>query len=425
MKRMSTTYPFIEIFCDPLNDYRVSWNWPHTLEMNEQALLSRYFKNKRFINDEALLDFLSFFEEAEELPRIHIRPEVREKVEQAYERKLLADIGSRVSLSFDNIKANLYDYQKEGVRFVTFKKEAIIADEMGLGKTLQALTTAIKKKEIFGFTRTLIVCPASLKQQWKREIEHFSSEKALVVQGPPDEREKQYKTAKEHFIIVNYETILRDNNIGFVELNGKIPVKSRSELIHKFETNEQCKIFLSTEAGGSGLNLQVADTLINFELPWNPAKKNQRIGRIDRLGQKSSQLTIFNFITYNSIEQHIAAGLLVKQSLFNSVLGANVRNNFVDFSSKGRSQFIEQLEEFIATQETMPDTHFNNEEVLVAEPESTIKNNKSSEEIDLSEEIGTTTESAPLESPGTESPQTAEIEQVMNSACSFSPDFLK
>lgn len=645
MKRMSTTYPFIEIFCDPLNDYRVSWNWPHTLEMNEQALLSRYFKNKRFINDEALLDFLSFFEEAEELPRIHIRPEVREKVEQAYERKLLADIGSRVTLSFDNIKANLYDYQKEGVRFVTFKKGAIIADEMGLGKTLQALTTAIKKKEIFGFTRTLIVCPASLKQQWKREIEHFSSEKALVVQGPPDEREQLYKTAKEHFLIVNYETILRDqvilnktgidflildeaqrvknyeaqtnaavnrleakhtliitgtpienrlidiysivnildphffgplwefsyqhclfdpekpnkingyfdlqklnkklesillrrekrqvldqlpnvqqinvpfelsdlqrsyhhdyalgvgkiirkkyltaydltklqmllssmrmvcdstylidedtnespkleelknilleqlniresdrkiiifsewvkvhkligkmlrdNNIGFVELNGKIPVKSRSELIHKFETNEQCKIFLSTEAGGSGLNLQVADTLINFELPWNPAKKNQRIGRIDRLGQKSSQLTIFNFITYNSIEQHIAAGLLVKQSLFNSVLGANARNNFVDFSSKGRSQFIEQLEEFIATQETMPDTHFNNEEVLVAEPESTIKNNKRSEEIDLSEEIGTTTESAPLESPGTESPQTAEIEQVMNSGLQF------
>lgn len=335
MKRMSTTYPFIEIFCDPLNDYRVSWNWPHTLEMNEQALLSRYFKNKRFINDEALLDFLSFFEEAEELPRIHIRPEVREKVEQAYERKLLADIGSRVSLSFDNIKANLYDYQKEGVRFVTFKKGAIIADEMGLGKTLQAITAAIKKKEIFGFTRTLIVCPASLKQQWQREIEHFSSEKALVVQGPPDERE------------------------------------------------------------------------------------NQRIGRIDRLGQKSSQLTIFNFITYNSIEQHIAAGLLVKQSLFNSVLGANARNNFVDFSSKGRSQFIEQLEEFIATQETMPDTHFNNEEVLVAEPESTIKNNKRSEEIDLSEEIGTTTESAPLESPGTESPQTAEIEQVMNSGLQF------
>jgi SNF2 family DNA or RNA helicase len=43
---------------------------------------------------------------------------------------------------------------------------------------------------------------------------------------------------------------------------------------------------MSTEAGGAGLNLQMTDILINFELLWNPAKKNQRIGRIDRLGQR-------------------------------------------------------------------------------------------------------------------------------------------
>ena len=141
--------------------------------------------------------------------------------------------------------------------------------------------------------------------------------------------------------------ILRDNNIGFVELNGKIPVKSRGELIRKFESNPQYKIFLSTEAGGSGLNLQVADTLINFELPWNPAKKNQRIGRIDRIGQKGNKLTIYNLITRNSIEQKIASGLLVKQSLFDGVLSKDANTNFVDFSTKGRSQFILQLEEFI------------------------------------------------------------------------------
>jgi superfamily II DNA/RNA helicase len=145
--------------------------------------------------------------------------------------------------------------------------------------------------------------------------------------------------------------LLRDNNIGFVELNGKIPVKSRGELIRKFEDNKHYKIFLSTEAGGSGLNLQVADILFNFELPWNPAKKNQRIGRIDRLGQKSNKLTIFNFITRNSIEQQIALGLLVKQSLFDGVLGDNANKDFVDFSTKGRSQFIQQLEEFIAETE--------------------------------------------------------------------------
>ncbi len=145
--------------------------------------------------------------------------------------------------------------------------------------------------------------------------------------------------------------MLRDNNIGFVELNGKIPVKSRGSLIQKFEDNKHYKIFLSTEAGGSGLNLQAADMLINFELPWNPAKKNQRIGRIDRLGQRSKKLTIFNFITRNSIEQQIASGLLVKQSLFNGVLSLDTNPDFVDFSTKGRSQFIQQIEEFIAKNE--------------------------------------------------------------------------
>jgi len=144
---------------------------------------------------------------------------------------------------------------------------------------------------------------------------------------------------------------LRENNIGFVEFNGQIPIKSRGELIRKFEDDPRYKIFLSTEAGGSGLNLQVADTLINFELPWNPAKKNQRIGRIDRIGQRSNNLTIYNFITCNSIEQQISSGLLVKQSLFDGVLGGSSTTDFVDFSSKGRSQFIQQMEEFIAQTE--------------------------------------------------------------------------
>jgi SNF2 family DNA or RNA helicase len=141
--------------------------------------------------------------------------------------------------------------------------------------------------------------------------------------------------------------LLRQNKIGFVELNGKVPVKLRGDLIKKFENDSKCKIFLSTQAGGAGLNLQVADTLINFELPWNPAKKNQRIGRIDRLGQRSNNLTIYNLITKDSIEQQIAAGLMVKQNLFEGVLDSGSKTDYVDFSSKGRSQFIDQLEAFI------------------------------------------------------------------------------
>ena len=142
--------------------------------------------------------------------------------------------------------------------------------------------------------------------------------------------------------------MLSRNNIGFTELTGDVPVGKRKKIISEFETNPDCRVFLSTEAGGSGLNLQVADTVINFELPWNPAKKNQRIGRIDRLGQKNTNLTVINLIMRKSIEMKIAAGLTIKQNLFDSFLSPQNKEDIVDFSEKGRAQFLQQLEDLMA-----------------------------------------------------------------------------
>ncbi len=650
-KRLNKTYPFIEVYCDPLNEYKISWHYPHIMPVNEQLLISRYFKRATFIEDSEVMAFLGFLTEAVDFPLIRIRPEVQEKIEAAFEEEMLNRLREGFVPDYSLIKADLFPYQKEGVEFALFRKTAIIADEMGLGKTLQAIITAIQKKAVFGFRKTLVVCPASLKEQWKKEIEKFTNEKALVVDGLPDEREKLYHGEEYFFYIINYETILRDrqalnksnfdflildeaqriknyetktassvskllvkhvlvitgtpienrlidifslvsainpqffgplwefsyqhclfdpvklnkingyfdlqklnkrldkilirrekrkvleqlpnvqqfnipvklsplqadfhagfargiasiiskkfmtpydlqklqlllanmrmvcdstylideetnespkleelkymllekldvansdkkiiifsewikvhkligqvlreNNIGFAELNGSVPVKLRGELIRKFETNPQIKIFLSTEAGGSGLNLQVADTLINFELPWNPAKKNQRIGRIDRLGQKSNKLTIFNFITKNSIEEQIASGLLVKQNLFDGVLDSSSTTNFVDFSTKGRSQFIQQLEAFIAESENQPlpepETVF-----IPSEPEMKTKPHAEQGVLDLleePEETSSTEVSTVARQP--EKPQSpalekaVEIEQVMNSGMQF------
>ncbi len=141
--------------------------------------------------------------------------------------------------------------------------------------------------------------------------------------------------------------MLHECGIGFAQLSGKVAVKNRDKLVKKFENDTHCKVFLSTEAGGSGLNLQVADTVINFELPWNPAKKNQRIGRIDRLGQRSKNLTVINFITRNSIETSIASGLGLKQNLFDGVLMEKNGLDTVDFSASGKAQFLQQLESIL------------------------------------------------------------------------------
>jgi SNF2 family DNA or RNA helicase len=208
--RMNKTYPFIEIYCDPLNDYKITWHYPHTLPVNEQLLISRYFKNARFIDDSKSITFLGFLNEAVEFPIIRIRPEVQEKIETAYEEEMLAKLSKEYHPDYSLIKTELFPYQKEGVEFALFRKTAIIADEMGLGKTLQAIVTAIQKKAVFGFRKTLVVCPASLKEQWKKEIEKFTGEKALVIGGLPEEREMQYKDEDHFFYIINYETILRD-----------------------------------------------------------------------------------------------------------------------------------------------------------------------------------------------------------------------
>ena len=82
--------------------------------------------------------------------------------------------------------------------------------------------------------------------------------------------------------------VLSELGIDFMEYTGRVPVEKRQTLIDEFRDNPDSMVFLSTDAGGVGLNLQNTDCLINFELPWNPAKLNQRIGRIHRIGQKSS-----------------------------------------------------------------------------------------------------------------------------------------
>ena len=567
-------YPFIEIYLDPLNKYQISWYFPHSLPGNLKPLFQEYFGNGNTLLEDKTEDFLGFLNQANDVKQILIRPEVLDVTEAMYDQRTIDSVRANSKIDFSVLKAELFPYQKEGIKFATYLKGAMIADEMGLGKTLQAIGTAIFKKQLFHFKKTLIICPASLKSQWKSEIEKFSNEKAIIVEGFPDERVELYNSKDAFFYIINYETTLRDvlainnadfdflildeaqriknfetitanavkslkkkhglvitgtpienklvdvysivdfvspgflsplwefsyqhcyfdidqknkitgyynlqklkdrlkpillrrekqdvleqlnnithidvpiefhdtqqeyhasaalaiarilskkfktpydmqmltkhlqvmrmacdstylvdkqtnhspklieleeilleklnihknkrkiiifsewkrmlhiigkmlsrNNIGFTELTGDVPVGKRKKIISEFETNPDCRVFLSTEAGGSGLNLQVADTVINFELPWNPAKKNQRIGRIDRLGQKNTNLTVINLIMRKSIEMKIAAGLTIKQNLFDSVLSPQNKEDIVDFSEKGRAQFLQQLEDLMA-----------------------------------------------------------------------------
>ena len=214
---------------------------------------------------------------------------------------------------------------------------------------------------------------------------------------------------------------LSRRSIPFVELSGKVPVKKRQSLIDEFNTNPDCKVFLSTDSGGTGLNLQAADCVINFELPWNPAKMNQRIGRIHRIGQKSRCINVINLIAKYSIEERIMAGIKLKGDLFNGVFDGG--QDEVLLSRKKRQEMVEQLRQMIGedggtmvgearpVEELAEDTpYFLNPEVLREEVDYVGEEREPEQEEDISEEK---TESRQL----TQSPE--QMEEVLNQGMGF------
>jgi superfamily II DNA or RNA helicase len=466
------------------------------------------------------------------------------------------------------LQVPLYPYQAEGALFAARSGRALIGDEMGLGKTIQAIAAAELFARHFGAERVLIICPTSLKHQWKREIAKFSGREATIIGGMRSTRQKLYRAA-DFCKITNYEAIVRDLDliqywapdlvivdeaqriknwnthaaralkrikspyavvltgtplenrleelisivqfvdqhrlgptwklldqhqqrdqfgkvIGYVGLgrigatlapillrrrkaevleqlpervdntlfvpmteqqrvhhdengdlvarivhrwrksgylseadqrrlhialqnmrmscnstylldqesdfghkadelmllledlfeqpdakavvfsqwkrtheliirrlasrgwghvlfHGEVPGDKRGALIDRFHEDPDCRLFLSTDAGGVGLNLQhAAATVVNMDLPWNPAVLEQRIGRVHRLGQRRG-VQVVNFVAQASIEEGMLSVLAFKQSLFAGVLDGGSSEVFMHGSRL--SKFMESVEQ--------------------------------------------------------------------------------
>ena len=559
-------FPFLDIYWDSISGkprFFCERKEASFLELRES--LSECFDEQGQFIPEDLSRFFPHTSQLRDNKLVRIQEPVLGHLDHILEEQQLQEIQADGFPSTDMIKTKLYPYQEEGIRFGVFKKAVLIGDEMGLGKTLQAIALGILKKEIFGFKKILVVTLASLKEQWNREIEKFSDEKAMIIEGSAQKRKDIYMNTSHLFKITNYEAVLRDvtilsiykpdlvildeaqriknfntktadavkgiprkqalvltgtplenkledvysivqfldphllgpfwiftaehfmlskdkkgkilgyrnlellaqklkplvirrkkeevlkdlpqelvnnyyleltheqanihsgylqlllpllnkkfltpmdvrriqelmvkmrmvcdstylidretnispklkelegileelvlqnnrkvvifsewttmtfliakhlSNVGisFVELTGKVPVKKRQALIDEFTNNPECRVFLSTDAGGTGLNLQAGDCVINFELPWNPAKMNQRIGRVNRIGQTSKCINVVNFISKGSIEEKILTGIQLKTDLFKGVFEGGADQ--VEFSREKKQEMLNQL----------------------------------------------------------------------------------
>jgi len=147
------------------------------------------------------------------------------------------------------------------------------------------------------------------------------------------------------------EPVLAKLKLGWVKLTGDVPTKKRGALIEQFFEDPQCKVFLSTDAGGVGLNLQAASMVVNLDLPWNPAVLDQRIARAHRHGQPHA-VNVVNLIAEGTIEERMLDTLAAKRAVFDAAFNEDSTVTDLSFADAGQG-ILQRLDVLLGTQEAV------------------------------------------------------------------------
>ena len=183
------------------------------------TLAKKYFTKDLELIENTIPSIQKFISEAKVIdPDFKCYPDVldylAEKKDAEYREQYLSKVTDEDMAGL--LKARLYPYQAEGIRFAFAKGKSIIADEMGLGKTIQAIGTAELMRKAGLVSSVLILCPASLKYQWLEEINKFTDSDAVVVEGLPMKRKELYESGT-FYKIVSYNAMSND-----VKMFGKM-----------------------------------------------------------------------------------------------------------------------------------------------------------------------------------------------------------
>ncbi|HGS5440158.1 TPA: DEAD/DEAH box helicase [Vibrio cholerae] len=141
----------------------------------------------------------------------------------------------------------------------------------------------------------------------------------------------------------------RDRGISVVTLNGSMDLSERKKAQADFK--HTARILISTDAGGEGLNLQFCHVIVNYDIPWNPMRMEQRIGRVDRIGQKHT-VRALNFVLEDSVEYRVRDVLESKLQIILDEFGVDKTSDVLD-SAEANHLFDELFMESISSPETM------------------------------------------------------------------------
>ena len=201
--------------------------------------------------------------------------------------------------------------------------------EESIEDVIQAMSLNIKE-EIAELNRIIAIAQQAEYQYLDVKIEPLLS---IIEDLYAKDHSRKVIIFTEFVATQNYlSELLRGKGFTTSLLNGSMNIDDRNQVLVEFR--DKTNILISTDAGGEGLNLQFANVVINYDLPWNPMKIEQRIGRVDRIGQMRD-VEVFNFVLADTVEARVKDVLEEKLSVILSEVGIDKYADVLDSETAG------------------------------------------------------------------------------------------
>ena len=188
-------------------------------------------------------------------------------------------------------------------------------------RRMRFLSETDRRRLMLSLSRMRMVCDSTfvLDQESRHDtkVEEAMNIISDVIEGSEDGKVVVFSSWERMTRLLAQE--LDKQGIAYESLHGGVPSAKRKNMVSDFTGSPDIRVFLSTDTGSTGLNLQAACTVINLDLPWNPAVLEQRVARIYRIGQQRN-IQVINLVSAHTIEESMIAKLKFKASLFEGVL---------------------------------------------------------------------------------------------------------
>jgi ERCC4-related helicase len=239
----------------------------------------------------------------------------------------------------DSVKLQLPERTDEIVRITpTNEQRDLHAAHMNTVATIAA-KKFLTEMDLLRLRIALLMCRMCANSTYlvNKEEPAYSSKLerlAELIDEIIEEKDRKVVLFSEWTTMLNLIEPLLRKRVRFVRLDGSVPQKQRQPLVHEFQTDPACRFFLTTNAGSTGLNLQAANTVINVDLPWNPAVLEQRIARAHRMGQ-TQPVQVFVLVTEETLEENLLLTLKNKRDLSMAALDSTSEVKTVSLVNNG------------------------------------------------------------------------------------------